>query len=62
MKKLSNTEIDALSKLLNEYNDIILNHNGAKIISLLERRRIIEERDRIHELLVQKRKKVFLGE
>lgn len=61
MKTLTNQEIDALTKLLNEYDEIILNHNMAKIVSLPERRRIIEERDRIHDLLVQKRKKVFLG-
>lgn len=61
MKTLTNQEIEALLKLLTEYDEIILNHNMAKIVSLLERRRIIEERNRINDLLIQKRKKVFLG-
>lgn len=61
MKKLTNPEIETLSSLLKEYDEILFNHITAKIVSLPERRRILEERYRIHSLLVEKRKKAFLG-
>lgn len=61
MNHLTNPEIEQLLLLLKEYDEIIKNHNMAMIISLSERRRIQEERRRINDILVEERKKVFLG-
>lgn len=58
---LSRPDLNRLARLLEEYEEILQSHAQAKIVSLTERRRIIQERDFYKEQFIARSRKALLG-